>query len=162
MLAYQLTNKIDNIYAVLGLVKKAMPKETSLPFPVQVNYASSVEEVYKSFTALFIRMILRLVALSLVEETSFRKYTSLPILGPNYSYAFCPTPYVWFSIGGYFNASDTIPGRNSRHNFDGNGTLSLHGRNLFSISKVCAPMRERIRSHWLQPCLELCASSPQP
>jgi hypothetical protein len=158
----QLTDKKDNIYAILGLVKKAMPLETPEPFPVQVDYTASVEDVYKSITTMFIREVPVLTVLSLVEDIAFRTtYPGLPSWVPNYSYPFCPTPYAWLGVGGYYNASRIAEGRQSRHSFDGNA-LTLYGRKFSTIHRVCTPQREMIRSRWLPPCFNLCSDLPQP
>ena len=159
---YQLTNKRDNIYAILGLVKKALPVEMPKPFPVKVDYEASVEDVYKDITSMFIREVPALAVLSLVEDISFRAtFPSLPSWVPNYSYPFSPTPYAWLGVGGYYNASRVAKGQQSRHSFDGN-ILILHGRKFSTIRQVCTPQRQMVRSRWLAPCLDICADLPQP
>jgi hypothetical protein len=105
---YQLTDKRDTIYAILDLVKKAIPLETLEPFPVKVDYTASVEDAYTSITSMLINEISVLTALSLVGDIAFRTtYPGLPSWFLNYSYPFCPITLAWLGVGAYFNTSDT-------------------------------------------------------
>ena len=97
--SYQITEKTDYIFAVLGLTGAIMGMSRRDRFALDVTYSLPIDVFYKKFTMQLIDELSVLLPLSFVEDRSCRSEDSLPSWVPDYSFPYCPVPLPFCGMG---------------------------------------------------------------
>ena len=157
------TDPHDKIFSVLGMVKRYLPPGVSMP--IDADYSMPVEELYAAITFKIVQELPLLSVLSMVEDRSWRKTSTLPSWVPDFSQTRPLTQLAELFCERGIECRRYLSGNNHPRRRSGR-TLYLHGAFVDTIQETTPPEHQDKRSYdfknptifiWLNSVLQLLA-----
>ncbi|KAB5586221.1 heterokaryon incompatibility protein-domain-containing protein [Coniochaeta sp. 2T2.1] len=153
---YSATDPRDKIYSLVGILKKMLPADMDLPFRVDYSEQMTPQRLFTSITAMFLRELPDLRALSLVEDRGSRKMQDLPSWGPDYTCHLTGSPLTTIRTAAYAFVCDPTHAALPPACRISENHLFVQGAEIDRILATAAPMWDVIRTQVLDDCLALC------
>lgn len=154
---YSATDARDKIYSLVGILNRILPRAMDLPFRPDYSQETTPQTLFTAITAMFLRELPHLQALSLVEDRASRKIKDLPSWIPDYTCHLTGTPLTRVRNGEHaFDCDPTpLPDMHADSRIS-NNQLFLQGAEFDQIVATASPMWDVIRTQVIDDCLALC------
>ncbi|PVH89978.1 hypothetical protein DL98DRAFT_508199 [Cadophora sp. DSE1049] len=151
---YQASNMKDKIYAVLGLVKGFLPKDSAEH--ITPDYSLPLEDIYTSVTMSILIELPILSCLSYIgSKTSGMTALKLPSWVPDYRTALGRVPLIHLGKHTNFNASSIDSAKPAIRRFRGH-TLELQGRLVDTVIDYSIPLNDMRSTCYVIRCIDMC------
>lgn len=151
---YQASNMKDKVYAVLGLVKGFLPKDSA--GHITPDYSLPLEDIYTSVTMSILLELPILSCLSYVGNKPIGLTSlSLPSWVPDYRAALGRVPLIHLGNHTCFNASGVDPPISAFRRFQGH-ILELQGRLVDTVIDYSIPLSDMRSTCYVIRCIDMC------
>ena len=156
---YQASNMKDKIYAVLGLVKGFLPKDSAEH--ITPDYSLPLEDIYTSVTMSILIELPIMSCLSYIGgKPSGLAGLSIPSWVPDYRAALGRVPLIHLGNHTGFNASNINPAAPALRIFRGH-VLELQGRLVDTVLDYSIPLNDMRSTCYVVRCIDMCLKLPK-
>ncbi|KAK6839886.1 HET-domain-containing protein [Apiospora arundinis] len=155
--SFSATDPRDKVYAIFGLLKRALPVGLSIPLTPSYSPDVTTASVFTSVTSLFLNDIPRLETLSYVEDHSTTNIQGLPSWVPDYTRDLTTVQLIHIRdpMHGFNCDPDPLEEASCRDVVSGDD-LIVPGARFDHVVEICPPMADTIEEHEVYCFLKLC------